>query len=124
MDQSTLVENGHNLIDAMATAGIAPRGVMWVHNTDADVWRLWIVPSKGLNDKREFYRRVSEIVTANRNLFTEFDAGDVEMLSDTHPAIVGLSKMFRIKGKSSAHLRSNMVNGFYIPDGIVLLMDI
>jgi hypothetical protein len=124
MDQSKLVENGHNLVDETSKSGIAPRGAMWVHNTDADVWRLWIVPSKSLTDKREFYRRIAELITKNPDLFKDFDAGDVEMIPDTHPAILGVSRMLRVKGRSSAYLKNNMVNGFYIPDGIVLLMDL
>lgn len=125
MDQSTLVENGHNLIEAMSRNGIALRGAMWVHSTDTDVWRLWIVPPKELTDKREFYRRVSEVITKNRNLFSDFDAGDVDLISDTHPAIAGISRMFKVTGpKSSAFLKNNMVNGFYIPDGIILLMNL
>jgi len=125
MDQNALVEDGHNLIEAMSKSGIVPRGAMWVHSTDADVWRLWIVPPKDLTDKREFYRRVSEAITQNRDLFSSLDAGDVELISDTHPAIVGISRMFKVTGpRSSAFLSNNMVNGFYIPDGIVLLMNL
>ena len=124
MDQTALVESGHRLIDQLTLAGVPPRAVMWVHNTDADLWRLWIVPSKKLSDRREFYRRLAEIITKNRDTIKDIDAADAEMMLDTHPAIQGVSKMVRVKGKSSVFLRNNMVNGFYIPDGIVLLMDL
>lgn len=124
MDQNALVEDGHRLIEQMTKAGIPPRAAMWVHNTDTDVWRLWLVPSKNLIDRREFYRRLAEIITQNRDTFKDIDAADVEMMPDKHPAIVGVSKMVKVKGLSSVTLRNNMVNGFYIPDGIVLLMDL
>jgi hypothetical protein len=39
---------------------------MWVHNTDIDTWKLWLVPPRGLTDKHEFYRRLFEIATNHR----------------------------------------------------------
>ncbi len=62
MDQTSLVKSGHALIDALSEAGIAPRAAIWVYNSDADIWRLWIVPSNTITDQREFYRRIAEVI--------------------------------------------------------------
>ena len=32
--------------------------------------------------------------------------------------------MFKVTGRSSAFVTSNMFNGFYLPDGIILRMDL
>ncbi|WP_366555620.1 hypothetical protein [Aquibaculum sediminis] len=122
MDQEILVKAGHDIIEYLEDGGFRPRAAMWVHNTDTDTWRLWVVPPERFTDKNEFYRRVSEIVTKHREALHGIDASDTEMVLDTHPAIKPLSRMFRVDGKSSVFVSDNMVNGFYIPDGIILLM--
>ena len=119
-----LVEGGHKLNDLMTKSGIPPRAVMWVHNTDVDTWRLWVVPPKNLTNKLDFYRRVSSLVTKNRNELRGLDAADIEMIEDTHPAIKALSTMFRVTGRSDVRVSQNMLNGFYLPDGIILQMDL
>ncbi|MDB5476434.1 MAG: hypothetical protein JWP49_1945 [Phenylobacterium sp.] len=44
------------------------------------------------------------------------------MVDESHPAIVALGRMFHVTGRSSIHLSNNLLNGFYLPDGIVLKM--
>ena len=120
MDQSLLVSGGHTLIRAMDDAGLSPRLAMWVHNTDSDTWKLWMVPPEGVNDKREFYRRIAEIITQHRTDLGDLFAGDIEMVSDTHPAAQGIRKFIHAPGLTTAHFSGNMFNGFYLPDGIIL----
>jgi len=120
MDKELLVSSGHGLVKAMDEAGIPPRLAMWVHNADAETWKLWIVPPTALSDKREFYRRVSEIVSNNREKLGGIDASDAEFVEDTHPAVQGLRGFMRIEGLGSAFFSGNRFNGFYMPDGIIL----
>ena len=47
---------------------------MWVHATDTDTWKLWIVPPTGLTDKQEFYRRISEVTSKNPAALGGIDA--------------------------------------------------
>ena len=89
MDQNTLVSAGHALVKALDAVGLNPRLAMWVHATDTDTWKLWIVPPVSLNDKQEFYRRVSEVVTKNRADLGGIDASDTEMVLDSHAAVRG-----------------------------------
>lgn len=124
MDQTVLVANGQKLLDLMDSTSIRPRAAMWVHNTDTDAWRLWIVPDQQLTDRREFYRKVSELIADNKAEVPNIDAGDVEMTPDSHPAITGLSAVFGIIGKSDVHVSNNILNGYYLPDGIILRMQI
>lgn len=124
MDQALLVRNGHHLLDALAQKGMPARAALWVHDLDVDSWRLWIVPPKSVSNKHEFYRKVSEVISENGSDLAGTDASDTEMISETHPAIQGLSQMFHVSGKSSIHLKNSLMNGFYLPDGIILHMEL
>ena len=48
-----------------------------------DRWRLWIVPAKGMEDKREFYRRVSEGIKGCP-IPIDLDVGQVELTPASH----------------------------------------
>jgi len=124
MDQSTLVTGGHALVKRLDVAGLRPRLAMWVHNTDTDTWRLWIVPPPGRTDKREFYRTVAQILSKDRAAFGDIDASDTEMILDTHPAMNGLKKLLRAPDLTSIHFSGNKFNGFYVPEGIILRLDL
>jgi len=120
MDQNTLVSGGHALVKAMDETGFHPRIAMWVHNTDVDTWKLWLVPPIGHVDKSDFYRRIAEIVTNHRTKLSGIDASDTEMVLDTHPAMRGISQFVRAPGLLNIHFSGNRFNGFYLPEGIIL----
>ncbi|MDY8109997.1 hypothetical protein U0C82_12690 [Fulvimarina sp. 2208YS6-2-32] len=85
-----------------------------------DAWRLWIVPMDPNLDKREFYRRVGTCLRTHEQI--DLDISDIQMMSASHRGIKGLSEMFRIDGLSSVHLSNDMLDGFFLSDGIVLRM--
>lgn len=120
MDQSVLVSSGHALIKAMDRDGLPPQLAMWVHNSDTDTWKLWIVPPAAMTDKHEFYRRIAEIISKHRNDLGDISASDIEMVAATHPGVLGIAQFLYAPGLVSAHFSGNMVNGFYVPDGIIL----
>ncbi len=124
MDQNTLVSSGHALVKALDAIGLNPRLAMWVHATDTDTWKLWIVPPVGLTDKHEFYRHVSEAISKNRADLGGIDASDTEMVLESHPAIKGLRGVMRMPGLGSAYFSGNRFNDFYLPDGIILRIDL
>lgn len=124
MDQNLLVSGGHALVTALDAIGVTPRLAMWVHATDTDTWKLWIVPPAELTDKREFYRQVSEVVTMNRDALGGLDASDTEMVLDSHPAVQGLKVFMHMPGLGSVHFSGNRFNDFYLPDGIILRIDL
>lgn len=124
MDQNTLVSAGHALVKALDKANQPPRVAMWVHNTDTDTWKLWIVPPPGLTNKHEFYRLVSEIISKHRPELGGIDASDTEMVLDTHPAMRGLGRFIKQPGLGSTFFTGNRFNGFYLPDGIILRVDL
>lgn len=105
---------------AMDDAGFPPRMAVWVHNTDTDTWKLWVVPPKGLTDERDFFRRCAAVVSANRPSLGGLDVSDVKMVEETHPAMVGLSVAVRVPGLARVHFSGNRFNGFYLPDCIIL----
>jgi hypothetical protein len=121
MDSALLVKNGRKLMELLSEDGMSPRAVMWVHNTDTDTWRLWIIPPEDVRDKRDFYRKLGVIISANRDALGGLDSGDVEMVPAAHPAIQALGGMFRVDD-ADVHLTQNMLNGFFLPDGIILRM--
>lgn len=108
----------------MDESGFGPRLAMWVHNTDTDTWKLWLVPPKGKVDKEEFYRRIVEIVSKKRTELGNIDASDTEMVLDTHRAVKGISRFIKMTELSSAHFNGNMFDGYYLPDGIILRSDL
>lgn len=120
MDQNTLVASGHALVTALDKADFAPRVAMWVHNTDADIWKLWLVPAANVKDKHDFYRHVSLVVSQHRDKLHGIDASDTEMVRDSHPAIKGLRGFIRMPKLGSAYFTGNSFNGFYLPEGIIL----
>lgn len=120
MDQNILVSSGHSLVRAMDEAGLSPRIAMWVHSSDTDTWKLWLVPPPGLNDKREFYRKLAEVISSNRDRLPGIEVSDTEMVADTHPAMTGLGRFFKVLGLSGIQFSGNRFNGYYLPDGIIL----
>lgn len=120
MDQNVLVSSGHSLVKALDAEGLAPRIAMWVHSTDPDTWKLWIVPPSGMKDKHEFYRRLSEVIAKNRPALGDISASDVEFVSDSHPAMQGIGKFIYAPGLTAAHFSGNRFDGYYLPDGIIL----
>lgn len=120
MDQEILVKTGQFLVKALDDSNFVPRIAMWVHSIDTDTWKLWIVPPKGFKDKKAFYRKVSEIISTNRDQLVELDVSDTEMVSDAHPAMLGIGHFIRSPGISTIFFTGNRFNNFYLPDGIII----
>ncbi len=123
MDQNILVSCGHTLIKALDDDGTPPRAAMWVHNTDTDTWKLWIVPHQPTPDKHDFYRRIAKIITENRATFGDINASDTEMIDEAHPAMRSLRRLIKAPGLGSISSSGNVVDGFYLPEGIILRVD-
>jgi hypothetical protein len=123
MAQSALVEGGQRLANLLTQDNLDPRAVLWVQDSDTNNWKLWVVPHKNLTDKREFYREVVKLISENPNALGSLEAGDIEMVSESHPAITELRRMFKGTSISDIRVSNNMLNGFYMPDGIILKMD-
>ena len=77
-----------------------------------------------LKDKLAFYRRISEIVSKNRTVLCGIDASDTEMVLDSHPAMKGLGRLFKMPDLGNVYFSGNSFNGYYLPDGIVLRSDL
>jgi len=114
---------GFALLKALDDAHVPPRAAIWVHNSDTDTWKLWIVPHPSIKDKREFYRRIAEIISQKRVDVGGLDASDAEMVAAEHPAVQGLQFLTRAKF-ARAHFSNVKLEGFYLPDGIILRMEL
>lgn len=123
MDQSLLVRNGHRLLDLLDRSGLPAEVAIWFHDTNIDVWRLWIVPRGPAPDKRDFYLKLSQIVGGADPETVGVDTADVQLMRADHPAIRALSRMFRVTGMSDVPISNNMLDGFFVPEGIILRMD-
>ena len=125
MDQDILVKAGHVIVKSLADEGGLPRAALWVHETDADTWKLWILPHSSLTNQREFYRRIVSIVSKHRPELDGVDAADVEMVTDKHPAIEGMrhAGAFNATGQSVINVKNYLVNGYYLAEAIILQMD-
>jgi len=67
---------------------------------------------------------VSEAISKNRADLGGIDASDTEMVLDSHPAAKGLRGFMRMPGLGSAYFSGNRFNDFYLPDGIILRIDL
>lgn len=123
MDQSLLVAGGHRLVDLLSKEGSPPRAAIWVHYPDANTWKLWIVPNKDITDRFEFYQQISRVISSARESMHGLDAGEIEMIAADHEAMQALKSMFRVSGNSDIRISNNTLNGFFIPDGIILHLD-
>lgn len=52
------------------------------------------------------------------------DLGTTEHVSADHLAMVGLGRFLKMPGIGSAHFSGNRFNDFYLPDSIVIRMDL
>jgi hypothetical protein len=86
----------------------------------------WAIVSEWTPDSRYEIKdtRLAEIITKNRSELGGIDASDTEMVLDSHPAMKGLKNFIRAPGLGSIHFSGNRFNGFYLPDGIILRVDL
>jgi hypothetical protein len=124
MDQEVLVSSGQELVRLLDDTKIKPSAAMWIHYADTDTWKLWIVPSGQEIDKREFYRSVAEVISNNRDLLHGIDVSSVELVSASHPAMKGMKNFLHMPGIGSAHLSGNTWNGFFLPEGIAIRVNL
>ena len=124
MDQAILVRAGETIVKALDDSGSSPRAAMWVYMPETDTWKFWIVPAVSVADKRDFYRRIADVVSEHRMNLGDLDASDTEMLQDNHPAIQGLRNIIKMPGLGSARFTNNRFNGYYLPDGIIMRMNV
>ena len=124
MDQAVLVSQAQALVRRLDETKVQPRAVMWVHQEDTDTWRLWIVPSSSVTDKREFYRIVAATISAHADEMAGLDVGSTEYVADDHPGMKGMGRFLRMPGVGSVRFSGNRFDDFYMPDGIVIRMDI
>ena len=124
MDQSVLVKAGHLIVKGLSELGLSPRAALWVHSTDTDTWKLWIVPHESLKDKREFYRHLVSIVANHRSELGGIDAADAEMIAYTHPLIQGMRGVFKATGESVINVKNSVFNGYYVEDAIIVEADL
>lgn len=124
MDQNALVADGHALLRALDHSGLRTKLAMWVHDTDADSWKLWLVPQDRLTDRISFYRDVSEQIAKHRSEMLGMESSDTKFVSDDHPAIIGLRSYVRAPGLEAIRFPGNLFNGYYLPEGIILRSDL
>ena len=126
MDQKLLVgpdiDASQCLVRLMDEAALTPRAVAWIYNEDTDSWRLWIVPAETVSEKREFYRKLSVIVAKNRSVLGGLDTSSTQFMAPDHPAIQALGSIFRHEGIGNIQLSNSVLNGYYLPDAIVIRM--
>ncbi len=124
MDQSLLVSSGHKLVKLLDKTPAKPRFAMWVSAPDSDDWRLWLVPAKGMDDKRQFYFTVAEAINKNRDVLPEFDVGSVEFTLENRPVVEAIKDRVHVVGLDAVDMGGNLLNGVFLSDGILLRSDL
>jgi hypothetical protein len=62
------------------------------------------------------------VISADYTGFHGIEASDTEMVSVEHPAIRGLRAFAPVEGLGAVHISGNMLNGYFMQDGIILRM--
>lgn len=124
MDQSSLVSSGQSLVRLLDETPAKPRFAMWVNFSDTDSWKLWVVPAKGMNDKREFYSTVADTLSKHRDVLPGLDVGIVEFTPENKPMVQAMKNTIRMPGIGSVNMSGNRFNGVFLPDGILLRSDL
>lgn len=124
MDKNILVTDGRALIDALSDQGAQPRAALWVHSSETDTWQFWVVPHKSIANMHDFYRQVSTTISQNQTSMGSLDSADVKFVKDEHPAMQALGRAFKVGRGSMMEFQSSTLNGFFMPDCIILLMNL
>lgn len=126
MAEATLVEPNVRaaqvLVGLLDEAGLKPRAALWTYTSDTDSWRLWIVPPVQISDKREFYLRLADVFAAHGDELAGLDSGEVQFVDARHPVIQGLRRIFRAAGLAEIRFTNNVLNGYFLPDAVILRM--
>lgn len=120
MDKEALVTIAQKLVALLDQSRLAPRVAYWAEIPETSTWRLWLVPSKSLTEKSEFYRILAKTISENRSALQDLDVGMIDLKHEDDQAIKALAMMLRMDGIGSAFLGANRVNGIYLPDGIAI----
>ena len=120
MDQGTMVRNGQDLVRYLDKTRANPRFAMWVNFSDADSWKLWIVPAKEMSDKREFYHTVADTISKHRGELGSMDVGMVEFTKDTKPVVQSMAKFIHMPVIGAANVSGNTFDGVFLPDGVLI----
>jgi hypothetical protein len=118
MDQNLLVKSGLSLIRLLDETAVNPDIAMLVRFPETDTWKLWISPSKDITDKREFYRIVAEVIEKHPKETEGLDISSTEYVKPNSAAVNALKGLISMPTLGTAHLSSNMVNGYYVPEGV------
>jgi hypothetical protein len=110
------------LVQLLDEAGLPPRAALWTYTSDSDSWRLWVVPPTELKDKREFYLRLADVFAAHASEVAGLDMGEVQFIEAKHPVIQGLGRIFHAEGNGEIRFTNNMLNGYFLPDAIIIRM--
>lgn len=123
MDRAVLVRGGHALMRLLEAKGLVLCAAVWVYDSQSETWKLWVVP-KARPDKHLFYRIVAELFSQHRELLNGIDPSDIELREAAHPALVGLAGLTRVSGMQDVTVDNNLLNDYYLPDGIILMLDL
>lgn len=117
-----MVTDGRALVDALDHGGLPVSAAVWVHDDAYDAWKLWIAPREDV-EIEDFYLKVAQTISDCRGRFADLEVSDTKLVPQDHPAIRGLKEYADVTGKKSFRLTYNMLNGFYLADGIVVSLD-
>jgi hypothetical protein len=120
MDQNLLVTSGQALVRRLDDTPASPRFAMWVNFSDGNRWRLWLVPSKAVKDKLEFYKMVANTIHAHEGEMPGLDVGNVEFVPDDRPLVKDIAKLIREPGLARTDMSGSAVNGTFVPEGVLL----
>lgn len=118
MDQNLLVKSGSSLIRLLDDTPAKPDIAMLVRFPETDTWKLWISPSKEVTDKREFYRIVAEQIENHPDETEGLDVSSTEYVAADSAPVKALRSLLNMPQLGTAHLSGNMVNGYYVPEGV------
>ncbi|MBZ5758385.1 MULTISPECIES: hypothetical protein [Rhizobium] len=124
MDQGTMVKSGQDLVRYLDETPVNPRFAMWVNFSEAESWKLWIVPAKSITDKRAFYHTVADTISKHRDDLGGLDVGMVEFTADTKSVVRSMAKFMKMPNIGAANVSGNTFDGMFLPDGVLIRSNI
>jgi hypothetical protein len=71
---------------------------------------------------QEFYRVLAAVVSKNRGDLGTIDTPDAEIISDKHPAVQALGKLFKVTNNSTVTINNSTFGGYFLEKAIILEM--
>ena len=114
------VEDGFRFAKLLAEHGFPVTAAAWVHDPDADRWRLLIAKPKDSQETLyQSYRRSGYIFSQHGNEIADFDTSKVDIVFDDDQRIKALSAVSPPLTRNFKRVGGTMYGNIYIDEALI-----